>query len=213
MAKSYSPETEALIEAVLAKAPACLQDKALLQSIDWGKVDGANVSTMLANLADANKKAPPWLLNALVIAGHVLDETPIERQSLPLKFLNRLNGTGDLDKNTASDVATRLIDNKDLTLALVKQMKARGLPDEALQLALTNAESAPQLLRPVSTELKVHAEDLPPVNLRVLGTSTTHPFCDDLAPAFASAGFKTDIVEANFGEVIPELLRPVERQP
>jgi len=42
----------------------------------------------------------------------------------------------------------------------------------------------------------------------MLGTSTTHPFAQDLAPAFAASGFNLSIDEANFGEVIPELLRP-----
>ena len=210
MAKNYSPETKTLIDAVLAQAPTCLQDKALLQSIDWAKVESDKITNMLNSLDEAKKKAPIWLLTALLVCGHSLDETRIERLSLPLKFLNRLNGTDELDQTTAADVASRLIDDKEVALALVKQMKARGLANEALQLSLTNWETAPQLTRPVATELKDHLERLPVAKLRVLGYSTTHPFCADLAPAFAGAGFKTDIIEANFGEVIPELLRPDE---
>ncbi len=182
----------------------------MLQSIDWAKVDSEKITNMLTSLDEAGKKAPPWLLNALITSGHAVDDAKIERFSLPLKFLNRLNGSDDVDQTSAIDVASRLIDDKDLTRALIKRMKERGLAGEALQLALTNWASSPQLMRPVASTLKHHVEGLPEVKLRVLGFSTTHPFCEDLAPAFAGAGFKTDIVEANFGEVIPELLRPVD---
>ncbi len=210
MAKNYSSEVETLIDAILAKAASCLQDKALLQSIDWTKVEGEKVSNLLKTLDEAGKKAPPWLLTALISAGHQMDEPLVERLSLPLKFLNRLNGPADPDTTTSLDVASRRIQDKDVALALLKQMKAKGLTNDALQLALTNWDTSPQLMRPVASLMKEHLEELPEARLRVLGYSTTHPFCDDLAPAFADAGFKTVIDEANFGEVIPELLRPAE---
>ncbi|MCP4932808.1 MAG: HAD-IIIC family phosphatase [bacterium] len=210
MAKNYSSEVETLIDAVLAQAAACLQDNALLQSIDWTKVEGGKVSNLLQTLDEAGKKAPPWLITALISAGHQINEQRVERLSLPLKFLNKLNGPNDPDTTTAADVASRLIDDNDVALALVKQMKAKGLADTALQLALTNWDTSPRLVRPVASEMKEHAKELPEVKLRVLGYSTTHPFCDDLALAFAGAGFKSVIDEANFGEVITELLRPVE---
>ena len=51
-------------------------------------------------------------------------------------------------------------------------------------------------------------EGLETVKLRMLGIPQQTPL-QDLAPAFAASGFKVSIDEANFGEVIPELLRPV----
>jgi FkbH-like protein len=212
MAKSYPTEMETLIDAVLAQAAACLQNKALLQSIDWSKVESGKIDTMLASLDSAGKKAPPWLLTALLTAGHHLDNQRLERLSLPLKLLNRLNSSDEPDaalKTTAADVAARAIGDKDTALALVKQMKEKGLDAEALQLALGNWQSAPQLMRPVSKDAKAHIDGLVDVKLRVLGYSTTHPFTEDLGPAYAVSGFKAVIDEANFGEVIPELLKPV----
>ncbi len=212
MAKSYSNEMATLIDAVLAQAPLCIQNRALLQNIDWAKVESGKLATMLTSLDEAQKKAPPWLLSAFVVAGHSIDDQRLERLSLPLKLLNRLNGADEPDdglKTTAADVAARSISDKDTALALVKQLKTKGLVKEALQLALTNRQTMPQLLRPIAADLKEHVEGLEAAKIRVLGTSTTHSFAEDLAPAFAASGFNASIDEANFGEVIPELLRPV----
>ena len=213
MTKTYSGEMAGLIDTVLAKAPLCLQNRALLQSIDWAKVPGEKVTQMLGQLDTANRKAPPWLLTSLVIAGHHLEGERLERLSLPLKLLNSLNAPAEPDdslKTTAADVAARLIDDKALALSLVKQLKAKGLNDHALQLALTNQHKWPQLLRPVAAELKEHQSDMRPARLRLMGFSTTHPLAEDLAPALAAQGFAATIEEAGFNEVMPELLRPVE---
>ena len=213
MAKSYSDEMEVLIDGVLAQAPLCLQNRALLQGIDWAKLPGEKVAHMLGQIDATNKKAPPWLLAALVIAGHHLEGEHPERLSLPLKLLNSLNGPAEPDdslKTTAADVAARLMDDKDVALALVKQLKTRGLGEPALQLALTNQHKWPQLLRPVAADLKEHQSQLQPVKLRLMGFSTTHAFAEDLTPALAARGFAASIEEAGFGEVMPELLRPVK---
>ena len=80
-----------------------------------------------------------------MIAGHALEAARLERLALPLKLLNSLNAPDDVDdgvKTTASDVAARTIGDKDTALALVKQLKAKGLSAQALQLALTNRETA-----------------------------------------------------------------------
>jgi FkbH-like protein len=213
MAKSYSPEIEILIDAVLSQASACLQNRIFLQNIDWSKIGHKKIETMLENFDNAGKKATPWLLTALLSAGHTVDEKRLERLALPMKLLNRLNSAEEPNaalQTTAADVAARQIDNKEVALSLVKGMKAKGLTAQALQLALSNWQSAPQLIRPVSTVFKEHLQNLTPVKLRILGTSTTHPLAEDLVPAFAGCGFHADIDEANFGEVIPELLKPVQ---
>lgn len=215
MSKNYPSILETLIDEILAQAPACLQNKTLLQSIDWSKLSGDKVTMMLTTLDEAGKKAPSWLLTALVTAGHSLEGKRLERLPLPLKLLNNLNSLAASDDKsalhtTATDVASRVIDDKDVAMALVKQLKARELASAALQLALTNWETSPQLMRPVTAELKEHLESLTDVKLRLLGTSTTHPLAQDLVSAFAGNGFHAAITEANFGEVIPELLKPVE---
>jgi FkbH-like protein len=48
------------------------------------------------------------------------------------------------------------------------------------------------------------------VNLRVMGFSTTHTLAQAMAPEFTGAGFRANITEAGFGEIIPELLQPVK---
>ncbi len=214
MAKSYAGEMDTLINAVLAKAPVCLENKALLSAIDWSRVAPEKIAPLLANLDKAGQKVPPSLLSALVIAGHVVDDARLEHLSLPLKLLNRLNTDTTPDEPliiTASDVAARTIEDAELALALVRRLKEKGLVSQALQLALSNREAAPQLLRPVAKALREHISRLEPVRLRLLGTSTTHPFAEDLVPAFAANGFRAEIDEANFGEVMPELLRPASK--
>ena len=213
MAKNYPDDLMVLIDEVLDKAPLCLQNKALLQAIDWAKLDEKAVFKLLSKLADANKKAPPWLLKTLLSAGHCLEGALLERLALPYKLLNRLNSDEAQDeawlRTTAYDVASRKIDDVEAALALIKKLKEKGFFEQALQLALTNWQAAPQLMRPVNAELKQQAANLTPVKLRLLGTSTTSPLAQDLVTAYASSGFHATIDEASFGEVIPELLRPV----
>lgn len=214
MSKNYPPELAELVGAVIEMAPLCLANRALLPAIDWSKVSADDVARLLANIEAAGKKPPQWLTGALLAAGHHLGETHMAALTLPERLLNRLNDPATPDRDwlatTARDVASRQINHAELAVALVKQLKAAGLASQALQLALGNFERFPQVLRPVQAELRAQSEGLTPVKLRLLGYSTTHPFADDLVPAFAREGFRAQIEEANFGEVIPELMRPAE---
>jgi FkbH-like protein len=214
MSNPIPAELAPVLEAIIEAAPALLASRMLLPAMDWSKVPAADVARLLGRLDAAGKKAPSWLLSALVAAGHHVDETRLAALPLPERLLNRLNDPAGTDadwlQTTARDVASRPVDHAELAIGLVRRLKAAGHGRDALQLALGNWQRFPQLLRPVQGELKEASTGLTPVKLRLLGFSTTHPFADDLVPAFAREGFRAEIVEANFGEVMPELMRPVE---
>jgi len=214
MSKPYPPELSELADAAIKAAPLLPASKSFLQAVDWSRLSAPKIAELFEALDGAKRKPPPWLLGDLIRAGHSVDDNRLERLPLPARLLNRLNAEEitpkemDSLKITSRDVAGREIDDGALALALVKGLKAAALPDEALQLALTNWRKTPQLVRQVHEQLA--RAELAAVKLRLLSWSTTQPFAEDLAPAFAAQGFDADVTQANFGEVIPELLKPAE---
>jgi FkbH-like protein len=60
----------------------------------------------------------------------------------------------------------------------------------------------------VQSQLQELITSLPEVRIRLVSFSTTHVLCGDLVPAFAQAGFRATVTEANFGQVFAELMEP-----
>jgi FkbH-like protein len=63
-------------------------------------------------------------------------------------------------------------------------------------------------MRSVQQQCAAEIETLPFLRLRLSGTSTTHDLAAALKPAFAAAGWRVEISEADFATIIPELLEP-----
>ena len=80
----------------------------------------------------------------------------------------------------------------------------------AARLALAHWSDVPQALRPVQDELDRLVGDFPSVRLRVTGFSTTHGLASELPTAFAAAGFKATVAEADYSQILSELMQPGE---
>ena len=61
-------------------------------------------------------------------------------------------------------------------------------------------------------ELDELLTSLPEVRIRLVGFSTTHLLGGELTPAFAGAGFRATVAEADFGQVFAELMNPSDEQ-
>ena len=72
MLASHPSISERLVEAVIETPPACIGERALLQSIDWRAVDPSKVKRLLNALAGEGIRLPTWLAKALILGGHVL---------------------------------------------------------------------------------------------------------------------------------------------
>jgi FkbH-like protein len=188
-----------------------------LQTVDWAKVAPERVAAMLRCLDNENVKLPPWLAKALLIGGHVLEAERIDRLEPALRALNAINrGKDDTLTATianaaeaaANDLAHYTDADSDVVVAAVKMLAAAGKGDWAEKLALAQWPREPRALRFVAKDMAARLPDLPSVRLRLMGFSTTTPLADEMRPAFAAHGWRAEVSEANFGEVIPELLQP-----
>ncbi len=185
-----------------------------LQTIDWAKVAAEKVAEMLARLDDEGVTAPPWLSKAVVIAGHVVSADRAARLEPPLRALNAINraraDATDLPaaEAAANDLAHYTGADPEIIAAAVKTLASLGQGAAAEKLALAHWPRSARALRFVQKDMAERLAGLPPVSLRLMGFSTTQTLADELRPAFAALGWRAEVSEANFGEVIPELLRP-----
>jgi FkbH-like protein len=205
---------EGLIEAVIDSASACIQERTLLQSIDWTRVAPARVEGMLHRLEADGVRIPHWLTRSLLLAGHTLPAAQV--LDAPLHALNNLNRLVQLGRSEAGieawveDLIARERLDAEVATAGVRQLTALGQGALAARLGLAHWRRTPQALRFVQNEIAQLLEDLPGIRLRVAGVSTTHSFAEDLAPAFAAAGFRAALSQADYGQALAELLRPSE---
>ncbi len=95
-----------------------------------------------------------------------------------------------------------------MVTAAVKALAAQGQGALAATLALAHWLHVPRALRFVAKPLAAALAEYPAAKLRILGFSTTDTLKDELTPAFAALGWRAEASQGNFGEVIPELLRP-----
>ncbi|MGH6729818.1 MAG: HAD-IIIC family phosphatase, partial [Sphingomicrobium sp.] len=206
---------EGLIDAVIESAPACIQERVLLQSIDWNQVEAAKVDGMLQRLDAEGVRLPAWLARSLLIAGHSLPATQLLDAPLhALSNLNKLVRDGRSAETGveawAEDLATREQLEPDVVAAGVRQLTALGQGALAARLGLAHWHRAPKVLRFVQNEVAGLLEGLPEVRLRVTGFSTTHSLAEDLSTAFGAAGFRAVVTEAEYGQVLAELVQPSE---
>src|SRR5919109_5474893 len=80
---------EGLVAAVIDNAAACIQERVLLQSVDWTKIEPAKVEGMLQRLDAESVRVPNWLAKSLLLAGHSLPA--MQTLDAPLHALNHLN--------------------------------------------------------------------------------------------------------------------------
>ncbi|MEJ2116984.1 MAG: hypothetical protein P8Y36_03400 [Alphaproteobacteria bacterium] len=214
---STQPDAQSLIDFAIDAAPACLRHRMFLQTVDWAKVAPERVANMLGRLDDEGVKLPPWLAKALLIGGHVLGAARTDRLEPALRALNAINrvkddaltaSVADAAEAAANDLAHYTDADPDVVVSAVKVLAAAGKGALAEKLALAHWPRSARALRFVAKDMAQRLPDLPGVRLRLMGFSTTTPLADEMRPAFAAHGWRAEVSEANFGEVIPELLQP-----
>ncbi|MEJ2125896.1 MAG: hypothetical protein P8Y47_14200, partial [Alphaproteobacteria bacterium] len=214
---STQPDAQSLIDFAIDAAPACLRHRMFLQTVDWAKVAPERVANMLGRLDDEGVKLPPWLAKALLIGGNVLGAARTDRLEPALRALNAINrvkddaltaSVADAAEAAANDLAHYTDADPDVVVSAVKVLAAAGKGALAEKLALAHWPRSARALRFVAKDMAQRLPDLPGVRLRLMGFSTTTPLADEMRPAFAAHGWRAEVSEANFGEVIPELLQP-----
>lgn len=204
---------QSLIDMVVEAAPSWLRHRSFPQSIDWGRVATAKVARMLTYIAEAGMTPPPWLARQLAIGGHVLDLPGLDAETRALITVNRAQTDPDparsaAAESAAADLALNAEADADAIIAAVKALGALGNGAAAAKLALAHWPRVPRALRFAQKDITALAAKMPPVHLRVTGFSTTQVLAAELIPAFAASGWRVEVSEANFGEVMPELLQP-----
>ena len=214
-----SPSLDGLIEAVMENAALCINERTLLQGVDWSRVRPDKVADMLTRLAADGVRAPMWLLKSLLVAGHSLpiSENPALDPSLhALNSLNSLLRRGGVSENgmdaLVEDLIARENIDPEIVVAGVRQLAALQMGSLAARLALSHWRTAPQILRSVSDDVTRLLESLPEARLRVASFSTTHSFIADLAHAFAAVGFRAAMTQAEYGQALAELMKPGEQE-
>lgn len=207
---------EKIVDEAIAAAPECVRRRAIFPAIDWSDVPLFKVAKLLSTLAQSQLPVPRWLAKLLLLGGHVLP-TEVER-TLPvgLAVLNRLNrADGELhERESLSGTLPGLcVDEQlegDVAAMLVEKFVALGWDEEAARLALAQQHRVPGILRRTDKALATHVERFPRVRLRLCGSSTTQTLADELAPAFAAKGWCADVMQADFGTMLADLMRPAE---
>lgn len=202
----------AIIDAAIEAAPACVRARVVLPSIDWKRVDATKVSAMLASLEQARVACPGWLSKVLLVAGHVLTDEADQRLVGHLKVLHRINRAcreGESGEDIAPLYAGVLQDatvEPDIVKALVARLGELGRGQDGARLALAHAHRAHDAVRMADEHIETLAQQLPNIRVRLAGASTTHMLAEALRPALVGVGWRPDVSESNFGDVLVELV-------
>jgi len=207
---------QTIIDEAIAAAPDLLRRRSILPAIDWSRVSGAKVSLLLSTLAQSRLAVPRWLSKLLLLAGHALPEDIEKALSPDLIALNRINGA--LSASQKRDALSGMLPalcaddqlDADVAIALVQKFVALGWEDEAVRLALAQQDNVPGILKRAGKTVATYVDGLPSVRLRLIGTSTTQTLADEFKPAFAAIGWRADVMQADFGTMLAELMRPPE---
>lgn len=204
-----------ILESLLDEAPELVRRRSLLPAFDWRQASADQVARLLRSLAGARVNVPLWLIKGLLVGGHRLPTATMETCSQELRILAALNALddGQIPDALADQIGdcTRYGDMEPaVASAMVARLVALSNTSLACCLALSQARTSPEALRPVRKELQSEIAGLPSLRLRLAGTSTTHGLKEALVPAFAAAGRCVEIAEGPFGSVISELLEPDE---
>jgi FkbH-like protein len=200
---------EQVVEAAIDWAPEAVRRRVLLQAIDWSVVDPARVSHMLAALREHQLAPPRDLVNALLLANHVV---PVDIALSPeQRALNALNRGAATAATVAEDIS-HLAENgnvaPEIAAAIVKRLGTSGAGADACKLALALWRWAPQAMSSVRAELTSHLAALAPLHIRLAGTSTTDTLAADLRPAFGAVGRSVRVEQSDFGAALRTLLQP-----
>lgn len=211
---STQPDASTLLDHLIHSAPALMRHRMFPQTIDWSKVDLNKVARLLGILDDAGVPMPAWFAKALLVGGHILIPAKAEALEPQLRALNVINcACIDTRACAAADAAaadlTQMADvDLDVLTSAANTLVVIDKDAAAEKLVLAHWPRSARALRFVHRAMTARLATLPAARLRLMGFSTTQPLADEMRPAFAALGWRAEVSEANFGEVIPELLRP-----
>ena len=215
MLATHPPIAERVIDAVIESPPSGIRERGLLQAIDWRGVDPSNVERLLEALSAEGIRLPTWLTKALIVGGHTLPAAYHSSLDAPLAALNNLNRLHSSNATEPDGAAESggaylaLVDDldPDLVSAGVRRLAGLGRGEFAARLAIAHWVRVPQLANEVKDNIDALTATLPEARIRLVGFSTTHGLGQDLAHAFASCGYRASVSEANYGQVLAELMQ------
>ena len=215
-AVARDPGLGALLDHVVAAAPALLSQRSVLAAMDWSLASEDQVAAMLDAIQGSGKAMPAWLAKALVMAGHTLPAWCAGRVPPELRLLARLN-SANAGAVAPHDIRSELahlhaLEGTDVAAvaATAAGLFRAGHQQDAIRLALAHKLETTSLPREMRPALSSYLDTLPEVSLRLAGFSTTHALASDMRPAFAANGWRANLTEAGFGDVFRELLDPVD---
>ena len=159
-------------------------------------------------------RLPGWLAKALVIGGHVLPATYQGGLDAPLNALNGLNKEANATNSDSVIEAwgsyLALIEDLDSEIAAagVRRLASLGKRRAAARLAIAHWVHTPQLVNEIQDAIDALTAGLPEARIRLAGFSTTHGIAVDLGRAFAACGYRPSVSEAEYGQVLAELMQP-----
>lgn len=207
---------EKIVDEAIAAAPDCVRRRAIFPAVDWSAVPPSKVAKLLSTLAQSQLPVPRWLTKLLLLGGHVLPAEVEQTLTVGLAALNRINraeGEPHERDSLSGALPSLCFDEQlesDVAVTIVEKFVALGWDEEAARLALAQQHRVPGILRRASASLGSYIERFPRVRLRLCGSSTTQTLADELAPAFATKGWRADVMQADFGTMLADLMRPAE---
>jgi len=207
---------ERLIDTVIESPAACIRERGLLQSIDWRGVDPGKVEHLLDALLAEGIRPPAWLTKSLIVGGHAL---PTEHQAglgaslNALNSLNKAHAANPAEPDGATDAwgtYLALVEDLDpeIISASVRRLASLGRGEAAARLAIAHWARVPQLANEVQDDVDALIEGLPEARIRLTGYSTTHALAGDLDRAFTTCGYRASVSEADYSQVLAELMQP-----
>ncbi|RTL68592.1 MAG: HAD-IIIC family phosphatase [Hyphomicrobiales bacterium] len=200
----------ALIEALLLDVTAALRQRTLVSCLDWSAANAHQIARLLDGASCAGR-APTWLLQLALTAGHPLSEEHLEDLSPEARALSLLNERADaclpvaLEKQLAGRCRTCALEAP-IVAALVGKLTQGAHRDLACRLALAIWSERPDAIKPVKHELEAFVAMMPPATLRVTGFSTTDTLAGALRRACSVSGLNARIEMAPHGAVQVELM-------
>jgi FkbH-like protein len=200
-----------ILDAAIEAAPACVRERAIFPSIDWKRVAASKVAAMLTSLERSRVPCPGWLSKALLIGGHVLTAEAERHLVGHLRVLNRIN-TACRDGENGEDIAPFLAGlledaaiEPDIIKVLVGRLAELGRTQDGARLALAHTHRPHGLVRMPLEDIDLLADKMPAIRLRLAGASTTDMLAERLRPAFVAIGWRAEVSQSSYGQVIAEL--------
>jgi FkbH-like protein len=203
---------DGVIGLIIETAPDLLRQRALLQAVDWRAASAAEVGRLRDRLAEAGREMPVWLARPLLVAGHAVPVELAQRLDPALGVLAALvdSATAMADATRREIEALTAAEGVDAAVAtqIVRRLIDRGEARLACSVALGQWRHAPGIVSGVRKLLAAETASMPTVRVRLAALSTSEVLADALTLAFAAEGRRLEITSAEYGAVLPELLRP-----